>query len=97
MVLLAGVECRPVVIYADGQLLGTLMRHVLLSVAVVLRASGVVEPADAGALMLAAHLALLPPPRRRSALARAVALAAVTPPADEEDLPALGAVADDEA
>jgi hypothetical protein len=73
------------------------MRHVLLSVAVVLRSRGVVEATDAGALMLAVDLALLPTARRRRALSRAVALAAVAPPADEEDLPAVGPVADDEA
>jgi len=96
-VLLAGVECRPVVLYAAGQLLGTLMRHVLLPVAVVPRASGVVEAADASSLMPTTDLALLAPTRRRRARFRAVPLTAVAPAADEEDLPTIGAVADDEA
>jgi hypothetical protein len=60
-VLLAGVECRHVTHYAAGQLLGTLMRHVLPAVAVVLCTRRVVEPADTASLMPLSGLALLAP------------------------------------
>lgn len=57
----------------------------------------VVPAAEPTSLVPLPDLALLAPPRRGRACARAVPLAAVAPPADEEDLPAVGAVADDEA
>jgi hypothetical protein len=96
-VLLAGDECRRENLYAGGQVFGTVMRHESLAVAVVLRARRVIEPAGAAALMSPPRLALLAPPRRLRAGPRAVALAAIAAAADEEDLPALGAEADDEA
>jgi hypothetical protein len=95
--LLAGVECRYVLHYAAGQVFETVMRHVLPAVAVVLRAGRVIEAATATPLMATPRLALLAAPGRHPAGARAVPLAAITAAADEEDLPALGAVAHDEA
>jgi hypothetical protein len=96
-VLLAGVFCRLVTHYAVGQLRGTLMRHVLPPVPVVGRAGGVVEATDPAPLMLPPGLPLLLPARGRGARPRAVPLAPVAAPADEEDLPAVRPVADDEA
>jgi hypothetical protein len=95
--LLAGVDCRPVLHYAAGQVFETLMRHVLAAVAVVLRAGGVAEATGASPLVAPPCLALLAATDRQPAGARAVPLAAITAAADEEDLPALGAVTDDEA
>jgi hypothetical protein len=96
-VLLAGVVGRLVTHYVLGQLLGTLMRHVPPAGAVVARSVGVVEAAEASLLVAAAGLALLAAAGDRGALARAVPMAAVAAAAEEEDLPAVGAVADDEA
>jgi hypothetical protein len=95
--LLAGIDCRPVLHYAAGQVFETLMRHVLAAVAVVLRASGVVEATVATPLMTSPRLALLAAACRHPAGARAVPLAAIAAAADEEDLPALGAMAHNEA
>jgi hypothetical protein len=97
MVFLAGAFGRPHVDYVGGQLLGTVMRHVLPPVAVVLRPRRVVEPAGPAPLMALAGLALLLSARRLPARAAAVAPPAIAPPADEEDLAAGGPVADDEA
>jgi hypothetical protein len=75
--------------YVFGQLLGRLMRHLgLVSVEIALMPDG---------MMGATRLALLVPPRRRSqrrpsrrlaTTDRAVPIAPVTPPAQEENLPA---------
>jgi hypothetical protein len=73
------------------------MRHELAPVAVDLRASRVVEPAGAALLVAPPRLALLASPGRLGAGPRAVALAPVAAAADEEDLPAVGPEADDEA
>ncbi|MBZ0231915.1 MAG: hypothetical protein K8M05_06150 [Deltaproteobacteria bacterium] len=96
-VLLAGTIGRLVPHYAGGQLLGTLMRHVLAAVALALHPIGVVATTEAASLMSTPGLTLLAPTARRRTDPRAVALPAVAPAADEEDLPALGAGADDEA
>jgi hypothetical protein len=95
--LLAGVECRPVLHYAAGQVFETLMRHVLAAVAVILRAGGVAEAAGASPLVTPPRLTLLAAACRPPAGARAVPLAAITAAADEEDLPTLGTVTHDEA
>jgi hypothetical protein len=95
--LLAGVECRPVLHYAAGQVFETLMRHVLAAVAVGLRPGGVAEATVAALLMMSPRLALLAASSRHPAGTRAVPLAAIAAAADEEDLPALGAMAHDEA
>jgi hypothetical protein len=95
--LLAGVECRLVLHYAAGQVFETLMRHVLAAIAVVLRAGGMAEAAGASPLMTPPRLTLLAAACRPPAGARAVALAPIAAAADEEDLPALGTVAHDEA
>jgi hypothetical protein len=97
MVLLAGVLGRHHVDYAGGQLLGTVMRHVLPPLAVVLCPRRVVEPAGPAPLVALAGLALLLPPARLPARAPAVPMPPIAPPADEEDLAASGPVADDEA
>jgi hypothetical protein len=97
MVVLASTSGRPHVDYVGGQLLGTLMRHVLPPGAVVLRPRRVVEPARPAPLVALAGLALLLAAARRPARTPAVALAAITPAADEEHLAAGGSVADDEA
>jgi hypothetical protein len=95
--LLAGDMGRPVTHYVAGQLLGTLMRHVLAPVSVVLRPRRVVEPARARPLMALAGLALLLAAGHGGAGTSAVPLPPVTPPADEEHLPAGGPVAHHEA
>jgi len=95
--LLADVACRPVLLYAAGQVFETLMRHVFAAVAVALRTGSVAEPSGATPLMAAPGLALLAAAGRPPAVARAVALPAIAAAADEEDRPALGAVAHDEA
>lgn len=96
-VLLAGNVSRLVTHYAAGQLLGTLMRHVPPAGAVVARSVGVVEAAEASLLVAASGLALLAAAGDRGALARAVPVSPIAPAADEEDLPAVGAIADNEA
>jgi len=96
-VLLAGLVCRHVTLYVAGQLLGTLMRHVLAPVAVGLRPVGMVAATDLAPLVAPAGVPLLGPPGRRRARSRAVPLAAVAAPADEEDLPAQRPVTDDKA
>jgi hypothetical protein len=87
--LRAGVTCRPVFHYASGQVLETLMRHVLAAVAIALCAGGVGEPARAALLVLSSGLALLSPPHRRRAGAGAILVAAIAATTDEEDLAAL--------
>jgi len=69
-VLRGGVGCRRFLDYAAGHVFGTVMRHVLPPVAVVLRAGRVVEPAGAASLVASPRLALLAPPCRRRAGAR---------------------------
>jgi hypothetical protein len=96
-VLLAGVECRHENLYGPGQVFRTAMRHGLAAVAVVVRSRRMIEPARTGSLMAPTRLALLAPPRHAPAIARAVLLATITAPADEEDLATLGAAADDKA
>ena len=97
MVLLAGDKCRHENLYGPGQVFRTVMRHGLATVAVVLRPRRVIEAARAGPLMALAGLPLLAPPRDLPAATRAVLLAVIAAPANEEDLAALGAPADDKA
>jgi len=97
MVLLAGDNCRHENLYGPGQVFRTVMRHGLVAVAVVLRSRRVIEPPGTRSLMASTGLALLVSPRRPPAIARAVLLAAIATPADEEDLATLGAPADDKA
>src|SRR5262249_18354433 len=94
-VLLAGVMCRRGNHYVGGQVFGTVMRHELLAVAVVLRPRRVIEPAGSRSLVTPCRVALFAPTRRLRAGPRAVALAAVAASADEEDLPASDAATDD--
>ena len=97
MVLLAGDKCRHENLYGPGQVFRTVMRHGLVAVAVVLRSRRVIEPPSPRSLMTPTGLALLASPRRPPAIARAVLLAVIAAPANEEDLAALGAPADDKA
>ena len=97
MVLLAGALCRHENLYGSGQVFRTVMRHGLATVAVVLCARRVIEPARAGSLMALAGLPLLASPRHLPARSRAVLLPTIAAAADEEDLAALGATADDKA
>jgi hypothetical protein len=73
------------------------MRHVPSAGAVVARSVRVVEAAGAAALVPPPRLALLAAVGGLGARAAAVPVAAIAAAADEEDLPAVGAVADDEA
>jgi len=97
MVLLAGDKCRHENLYGPGQVFRTVMRHGLVAVAVVLRSRRVIEPPGARSLMPPTGLALLASPRGPPAIARAVLLAVIAAPADEEDLATLGAPADNKA
>jgi hypothetical protein len=97
MVLLAGAFGRPHVDYVAGQLLETVMRHVLAPAAVVPCPRRVVEAAGPASLMALAGLALLLPAGRRPARTPAVAPSPVTSATDEEHLAARRPVTDDEA
>jgi hypothetical protein len=97
MVLLAGVRERHHLDYAGGQVLETVMRHVLASGAVALRSRRVVQPAGPAPLVALAGRALLLAAVGLPAGPAAVELPPIAAPADEEDLSAGKPVTDDEA
>ncbi len=72
------------------------MRHFRAAGAVPRLASGMVKPAGAAVLIAPAGLLQRDPPRVARASPRAVALAAVAAPAQEEELLAVGSDADDQ-
>jgi hypothetical protein len=94
VVLLAARRERQVDLYGKRKFPWTLMRHFL---ALALLSRRVAEAAIAAGLVAPARLPQRLRARRLATAARTVAVAAIASRADEEDLPAFGPAADDEA